>query len=48
MKTFRLMGNYMVPGSYLRDDGRVEVAKFDWSEAIAITNSTAAQLLTVS
>ena len=48
MKTFRLMGNYMVPGSYLRDDGRVEVAKFDWSEAIAVTNSTAAQLLTVS
>jgi hypothetical protein len=48
MKTFRLMGNYMVPGSYLRDDGRVEVAKFDWSEAIAITNSTAAQLITVS
>ena len=48
MKTFRLMGNYMVPGSYLRDDGRVEVAKFDWSEAVAITNSTAAQLLTVS
>jgi hypothetical protein len=48
MKTFRLMGNYMVPGSYLRDDGRVEVAKFDWSEAVAITNSSAAQLLTVS
>jgi len=48
MKTFRLMGNYMVPGSYLRDDGRVEVAKFDWSEAVAITNSTAGQLLTVS
>jgi hypothetical protein len=46
MKTFRLMGNYMVPGSYLRDDGRVEVAKFDWSEAIANTNATAAQLLT--
>jgi hypothetical protein len=48
MKTFRLMGNYMVPGSYLRDDGRVEVAKFDWSEAIAVTNNAAAQLLTVS
>jgi hypothetical protein len=26
----------------------VEVAKFDGSEAIAITNATAAQLLTVS
>jgi len=48
MKTFRLMGNYMVPGSYLRDDGRVEVAKFDWSEAVAVTNSSAAQLVTVS
>lgn len=48
MKTFRLMGNYMVPGSYVRDDGRVEVAKFDWSEAIAVTNPSAAQLLTVS
>ncbi len=48
MKTFRLMGNYMVPGSYLRDDGRVEVAKFDWSEAVAVTNGSAAQLLTVS
>src|SRR5271154_624176 len=48
MKTFRLMGNYMVPGSYVRDDGRVEVAKFDWSEAIAITNQSAAQLITVS
>ena len=48
MKTFRLMGNYMVPGSYVRDDGRVEVAKFDWSEAIAVTNESAAQLLTVS
>ena len=48
MKTFRLMGNYMVPGSYVRDDGRVEVAKFDWSEAIAITNPSAAQLITVS
>ena len=48
MKTFRLMGNYMVPGSYVRDDGRVEVAKFDWSEAIAVTNSAAAQLVNVS
>lgn len=42
MKTFRLMNRYMVPGSYVRDDGRVEVAKFDWSEDIKVTNSAAA------
>ena len=48
MKTFRLTGNYMVPGSYLRDDGRVEVAKFDWSEAVVVTNSAAVTYLTAS
>ena len=42
MKTFRLMGQWMVPGSYQRDDGRVEVAKFDWSEDVQVTNSAAA------
>lgn len=41
MKTFRLMNQWMVPGSYLRDDGRVEVAKFDWSEDVKVTNSAA-------
>lgn len=41
MKTFRLAGQWMVPGSYLRDDGRVEVAKFDWSEDVQVTNSAA-------
>jgi len=41
MKTFRLAGRYMVPGSYMRDDGRVEVAKFDWSEQVVVTNSSA-------
>ena len=41
MKTFRLMGQWMVPGSYLRDDGRVEVAKYDWSEEVVVTNSGA-------
>jgi hypothetical protein len=41
MKTFRLMGQWMVPGSYLRDDQRVEVAKFDWSEDVQITNASA-------
>jgi len=41
MKSFRLAGKWMVPGSYLRDDQRVEVAKFDWSEDIQITNTAA-------
>lgn len=45
MKTFRLMGQWMVPGSYMRDDGRVEVAKFDWSEEVAVTNSAAGKLI---
>lgn len=48
MKTFRLANQYMVPGSYVRDDGRVEVAKFDWSEDIQLTNSVAAQMANVS
>jgi hypothetical protein len=48
MKTFRLMDKYMVPGSYVRDDGRVEVAKFDWSEDVKVTNSAAATRLNVS
>lgn len=41
MKTFRLMGQYMVPGTYIRDDGRVEVAKYDWSEDVKVCNSAA-------
>jgi hypothetical protein len=41
MKTFRLQGQWMVPGAYQRDDGRVEVAKFDWSEDVQVANSTA-------
>jgi len=48
MKTFRLMNRYMVPGSYIRDDGRVEVAKFDWSEDVKVINSAAATRLNVS
>jgi len=48
MKTFRLTNNYMVPGSYIRDDGRVEVAKFDWSEDVKVTNALAATRLNVS
>lgn len=48
MKTFRLMSRHMVPGSYTRDDGRVEVAKFDWSEDVRVTNSAAALRLNIS
>jgi len=48
MKTFRLMNKFMVPGSYVRDDGRVEVAKFDWSEDVQVTNSTACVRLNIS
>ena len=48
MKTFRLMNKFMVPGSYVRDDGRVEVAKFDWSEDVQVANSAACVRLNVS
>lgn len=48
MKTFRLMNKFMVPGSYTRDDGRVEVAKFDWSEDVRVINSAACVRLNVS
>jgi hypothetical protein len=45
MKTFRLANEWMKPGSYSRDDGRVEVAKFDWSEDVKVTNSAAVKRL---
>lgn len=48
MKTFRLRNQWMVPGSYTRDDGRVEVAKYDWSEDVQATNSAAVVRKTVS
>lgn len=48
MKTFRLRGQWMVPGSYQREDGRAEVAKFDWSADVKVTNSTAGVRKTVS
>lgn len=48
MKTFRLRGQWMVPGSYSRDDGRVEVAKMDWSEDIQVANSAAVKRRNVS
>ena len=48
MKTFRLMNKWMVPGSYTREDQRAEVAKFDWSEDVRVTNSGAVIRLNVS
>ena len=48
MKTFRLRGQFMVPGSYQKEDGRGEVAKFDWSEDVQVTNSAAAVRRTVA
>jgi len=43
MKTFRLRGQWMVPGAFDSEDGRSEVLKMDWSEDIKITNSAAAK-----
>lgn len=48
MKTFRQRGAWMAPRVYARDDGRVEIAAMDWSEDVKVTNSTAAQLLSIS
>lgn len=45
MKTFRLRGQWMVPGTYPTEDGRGEVLKMDWSEEIQVTNSAAAARL---
>ena len=46
MKTFRLRNKWMQPGTYTRDDGREEVAKFDWHEEVVVTNALAAKLIT--
>lgn len=42
MKTFRLRGQWMKPGTYQTEDGRSDVVKMDWSEDVQITNSAAA------
>lgn len=47
MKTFRLRNRWMVPGTYMRDDGRAEIAKIDWSEDVVVTNSGAGYVITV-
>lgn len=41
MKTLRLRGQYMSMRGYERDDGRVEVAGFDWNEEIITANAAA-------
>lgn len=41
MKTFRLMGGFMRPGSYTSEDGRDEVLKMDWIQRKLVTNSAA-------
>jgi len=48
MKTFRQSGQWMKPGTYTRDDGRVEVAKFDWSEDTQVCNDEGIERLAVS
>jgi hypothetical protein len=45
MKTFRLDGQWMVPGSYVPEDQRGEVLKMDWSQDVRVTNTAAAVLL---
>lgn len=48
MKTFRLRNQWMKPGTYTREDGRAEVAKFDWSEDVQVTNAAAGIRRTVA
>jgi hypothetical protein len=48
MKTFRLRNQWMKPGTYTREDGRAEVAKFDWSEDVQVTNESAGIRRTVA
>lgn len=43
MKTFRLMGQWMKPGSYKTEDERDDVLKMDWMEQIVVTNAPAAK-----
>jgi hypothetical protein len=48
MKTFRLRGQWMRAGSYMKEDGRGEVAKFDWSSDVKVTNSSAGKRINAS
>jgi len=48
MKTFRLRGNWMTPGTYMRADQRVLVAKFDWVSDVQVVFGDGARRITVS
>lgn len=48
MKTFRLRGQWMKPGSYRSADDRGDVLKFDWSSDVKVTNAGAGMKLTIS
>ena len=39
MKTFRLAGSWLGPRTYTSEDGRAEVAGFDWSHDVQVTNT---------
>ncbi len=45
MKTLRLMGGWMKPGSYKSTDERDDVLKMDWIDQVLITNATACKRL---
>lgn len=48
MKTFTLREQTMVPRFYEMEDGRGEVAAFDWTEDVQTTNAGASRLCAVS
>ena len=48
MKTFRLSNKFMVPGAYTSQDGRQQVAKFDWYALPKVTNSVAVARLNIT
>ncbi|MDR2673849.1 MAG: hypothetical protein LBC18_03030 [Opitutaceae bacterium] len=48
MKTFRLNGKWMVPGTYETEDGRGEVLKMDWSQDVQATNPNCAKRLVLT
>jgi len=48
MKTFRLRGQWMRAGSYMKPDGRGEVAKFDWSSDVKVVNASAGKRINAS
>jgi len=45
MKTFRLRGKWMVPGTYQFEDGRGEALKMDWTGEVKVTNTAAIKMV---